>query len=76
MWFRDRRLTRELHDTAPAFRVGQRVKNPWESCTVLYANRKDHGGLGRVCIRLDDGREQDLAWVASGLEISDESFNK
>ena len=30
-------MTRELQDGAPAFRVGQRVKNPWgEVGTVLH----------------------------------------
>jgi hypothetical protein len=73
-WLRNRRVTRELQDAAPAFRVGQRVKNPWgELGTVLNVNRKANGGLGSVYIRLDDGREQHLALVASGLEIFDGS---
>ena len=74
VWFRSRRVTRDLQDAAPEFRVGQRVKNPWgEVGTVLHVDRKSNGGLGSVRIRLDDGREQHLAYVASGLEIFDDS---
>ena len=69
-WFRNRRNVPELQQGAPAFRVGQRVKNPWgESGTVLGVDRNANGGLGSVRVRLDDGREQHLAYVASGLEI-------
>jgi len=31
-------------------------------------DRNANGGLGSVRVRLDDGREQNLAYVASGLE--------
>jgi hypothetical protein len=71
LWFRRRQVARELWEAAPVFRVGQRVKNlSGELGTVLHVNRKANGGLGSVRIRLDDGREQHLAYVASGLEIA------
>ncbi|HWP39921.1 MAG TPA: hypothetical protein VNL70_03265 [Tepidisphaeraceae bacterium] len=69
-WFRHRRNVRELQKAAPALRVGQRVKNAWgELGTVLNVDQGANGGLGSVRVRLDDGREQHLALVASGLEI-------
>jgi hypothetical protein len=69
-WFRHRRNVRELQEVAPALRAGQRVKNAWgELGTVLNVDQKANGGLGSVRVRLDDGREQNLALVASGLEI-------
>jgi hypothetical protein len=69
-WFRHRRNVRELQSAAPAFRPGQRVKNPWgELGTVLSVDQSANGGLGSVRVRLDDGREQNLSYVASGLEI-------
>jgi hypothetical protein len=69
-WFRHRRNVRELQEAAPAFRAGQRVKNPWGDLgTVLSVDHNANGGLGSVRVRLDDGREQNLACVASGLEI-------
>jgi hypothetical protein len=72
-WFRRRRVAREWQDASPAFRVGQRVKNPWGQLgTVQHVDRKANGYLGSVLIRFDDGREQELACVASGLEILDD----
>jgi hypothetical protein len=73
-WFGRKTVTLESQDAAPAFRIGQRVKNPWgEFGTILKLDRRADGGLGRVDVRLDDGREQQLAWVASGLEIVDDA---
>jgi len=73
-WLRHRRTVRELQKGEPAFRVGQRVQNPWGvQGVVLHVDRKANGGLGSVRIRLDDGREQLLAYVASGLEIVGET---
>jgi hypothetical protein len=69
-WFQPKAVTLELRAPVPDFRVGQRVKNPWgEFGTILALDRNANGGLGRVDIRLDDGREQHLAWLASGLEM-------
>jgi hypothetical protein len=69
-WFRHRRNVRAVQHAAPSFRAGQRVKNAWgELGTVLSVDRSANGGLGSVRVRLDDGREQNLACVASGLEI-------
>ena len=58
------------NDSSPPFLVGQRVRNPWgQTGTVVHVDRKARGGLGSVRVRLDDGREDDLAYMASGLEI-------
>jgi hypothetical protein len=70
-WSRRRRDVRQLQqqDTA-AFRVGQRVKNPWGDLgTVLYVDRDSNAGMGSVRVRLDDGREQHWSYVASGLDV-------
>jgi hypothetical protein len=68
-WFGRRQPTQRLQNI-PAFSVGQRVKNVWGDLgTVTGVDRNAHGGLGSLRIRLDDGREQHLAYVASGLEI-------
>lgn len=73
-WFRHRRSVRELQHAASAFRPGQRVKNPWgELGTVSSVDQKANGGLGSVCVRLDNGREQNLACMASGLKIVDDT---
>ena len=69
-WFRRRSDARELQQEAPAFCVGQRVKDPWGAVgTVLEVDPNANGGLGNVRVRFDDGREHDSAYVASGLEI-------
>ena len=69
-WLRHRRNVRELQQAAPAIREGQRVKNTWgESGTILSVDRNANGGLGSVRVRLDDGRRQTVAYVASGLEV-------
>jgi hypothetical protein len=69
-WFRSRRTTRSLQSAAPAFKIGSRVRDPWGSCgTILEVDRRAMGGLGRVVVRFDDGREQGVAYVASGLEL-------
>lgn len=69
-WIQRRPNVRAVRHGAPAYCVGQRVKNPaGELGTVVEADRKANGGLGSVTVRFDDGREQHLAYVASGLEI-------
>jgi hypothetical protein len=69
-WFRHRRNARASQEAAPAFRVGQRVKNPWGvRGVVVFVDRKANGGLGSVRVRTDAGHELDMAYVASGLEI-------
>ena len=69
-WFQRRRDVRQLPQDTAAFRVGQRVKNPWgELGTLLYVDRNANAGMGSVRVRLDDGREQHWSYVASGLEI-------
>lgn len=73
-WFQHRREVREQQNAAPAFKTGQRVKNPWGMMgTVLSADPGANGGLGRVHVRLDDGREQAVACVASGLEVVEDA---
>ena len=68
-WFRNRRDAGELQEAAPTFQAGQRVKNRWgELGTVVSVDPTANGGLGNIRVRLDDGREQSLAYVASGLE--------
>lgn len=69
-WFRPRRNVRATQGAAPAFKVGQRVKNPWGvQGVVVLVDRKANGGLGSVRIRSDNGSEHHFAYVASGLEI-------
>jgi hypothetical protein len=74
-WFRRRRDALDSQQDAPAFCIGQRVKDPWGAVgTVLEVDRNANGGLGNVRVRFDDGREHDSTCVASGLEIvGDES---
>jgi hypothetical protein len=68
-WFGHRRTARDARDTASGLRTGQRVVNPWgELGTILSVDRNANAGLGSVRVRLDDGREQNLAYAASGLE--------
>jgi hypothetical protein len=76
-WFQHRRIVRENQSAAPAFKVGQRVKNPWGvQGVVIGVNRKENGGLGSVRVRLDSGSEHHFAYVASGLEIIGEAPNR
>ena len=71
-WLRGRRARRNLRAAAPTFRVGARVRNVFgEAGTVLEVDPAADAGLGRVRVRLDDGREQTFALVASGLEPED-----
>lgn len=69
-WFRTRPAPRQLRQAAPAFTVGARVRNVFgDTGTVIEVDPRANGGLGRVRVRLDDGREQSLALAASGLEL-------
>ncbi len=69
-WVVARRRRRSLHATAPAFRVGSRVHDPWGNRgTVMKVDRHAMGGLGRVVVQFDDGRQHCVACVASGLEL-------
>jgi hypothetical protein len=69
-WFRGRRATRELRAAAPPFRVGARVRNASGATgTVLEVDPRAEHGLGRLRVRLDDGREESAALVASGWEL-------
>ncbi len=69
-WVVARRTRRSLHAAAPAFRVGSRVHDPWGSRgTVMKVDRHAMGGLGRVVVQFDDGRQNCVAYVASGLEL-------
>ncbi len=69
-WFREKRLTREFRQKAPAFKVGCRVKDLWgDMGTVLEIDRRANGGLGHLRVRMDDGGDQNLAYYACGLEI-------
>jgi hypothetical protein len=69
-WLRHRRSVRANQLAAPAFKVGQRVKNLWGARgIVVLVDRKANGGLGSVRVRLEDGSEHHFAYVASGLEI-------
>jgi hypothetical protein len=71
-WLRARRVGRELQQAAPAFVVGSRVRDSLGYLgTVLEVDRRANGGLGRVVVRFDDGREQCVAYVASGLGLAD-----
>jgi hypothetical protein len=69
-WIRQRAMARTLRRSAPPFRVGDRVKNVWgELGTVISVDARINKGLGSVVVRLDDGREHNLACIASGLQI-------
>jgi hypothetical protein len=69
-WFRHRRVARDLQRTAPSFRVGQRVSNPWGVVGIVIAvDRIAMDGLGSVTVRQADGHEVHLSHVASGLQI-------
>ncbi len=69
-WFRRRRTTRELWRRAPTFKVGDRVRNVWGDLgTVVAVDRREHGGLGSVRFRLDNGLEHNVACAASGLQV-------
>jgi hypothetical protein len=63
-WFGPKQAARGRQNI-PAFSVGQRVKNVWGDLgTITAVDRHARAGLGRLCVRLDDGREQDLAYIA------------
>jgi hypothetical protein len=69
-WFQRRRSKHELRAALPKFRVGQRVKNSWgQQGTVIQADPKAQGGLGILRVRMDDGKERNMAFIASGFEI-------
>jgi hypothetical protein len=71
-WLSRRRPARELRRSVPVFRIGQRVKDSWGRLgTVVAVNAKANGGLGSLRVRLDDGHEDHVAYVASGYEIVD-----
>jgi hypothetical protein len=73
-WFRRRRNVREPQLTIPALAVGKRVRDPWGTFgTVFEVDTQANGGLGSVRVRLDDGSEQHLSYVASGLEIIEDA---
>jgi hypothetical protein len=67
-----RRISRAFQQRArrsAPFRVGQRVKNAWgEIGTVVSVDVHAHHRLGSVRVKMDDGREQDVAAVASGFD--------
>ena len=69
-WLRHQRNVRQLQQAVPNFRKGQRVR---DSCgalgTVLNVDCNANGGLGSIGVRMDDGRERHMAYIASGLEI-------
>jgi hypothetical protein len=68
--FQRRRAIRQFHATLPKFQVGQRVKNPWgKQGIVIQADPKAQGGLGILRVRMDDGKEHNMAFIASGFEI-------
>jgi hypothetical protein len=72
-WFRRRREEREFQKTIPHFKVGARVRNIWgDRGTVLSVDRRACGGLGSLRVRMDDGREVDVAVIASGFELEHE----
>jgi len=73
-WIQHRRTSRMLHRRATPLRVGDRVKNLFGDLgTVIFVDKKSHGGMGSVRVRLDDGREQSVAYVASGLQVVSKS---
>ena len=52
------------------FRAGQRVKDVWGGYgTVTFVDPRANGQLGSVRVKMDDGREQNQACIASGFEI-------
>jgi hypothetical protein len=76
-WFRHQRTVRrvqetakELRQTAPPFKVGDRVRDIWGAeGTVLEVDGKANYGIGRMRVRLDDGREAITGLVGSRFEI-------
>ena len=67
-WIRRRQSSRILLRQAQSFRIGDRVKNLWgELGTVISVDTRANQGLGSVWVKLDDGREHNVACVASGL---------
>ena len=53
----------------PDFRVGDRVMDPWENeGTVIAIDPETEHGMGVVKMEMDDGREKNLALIASGLK--------
>jgi hypothetical protein len=69
-WVRRRRAAGNFQRAAPAFRVGQRVRNPWGVVGIVIAvDRNAMEGLGSVSVRQEDGHEVHLSYVTSGLEI-------
>ena len=74
-WLRLRQTSRILLRQAPRFRVGNRVKNLWgELGTVISVDLRANQGSGSVLVKLDDGRQQNLACTASGLQVVNESM--
>jgi hypothetical protein len=76
-WFRHQRTVRrvqetakELRQTAPPFKVGDRVCDIWGAeGTVVEVDGKANYGIGRMRVRLDDGREAITGLVGSRFEI-------
>jgi hypothetical protein len=53
----------------PSFAQGDRVKDTWGNLgTVASVDTAAEHGLGRVIVKMDDGREVRVALIASGLE--------
>jgi hypothetical protein len=58
-----------LEGDTPSFSPGDRVKDAWDNlATIVFVDATANGGLGEVRVQYDDGREQTVALVASGLE--------
>ena len=68
-WFSAKWFKRGVQQNSTHFKVGDRIRDAFGSPgAVIDVDPNAMGGLGRIVIRLDDGREQILAYVASGLE--------
>lgn len=69
-----RKVKRDLDSTLPTFVVGQKVRGLNGALgTVVHVDRKAMRGLGSIRVRYDDGREQHSAYIASGLELVEDS---
>jgi len=69
-WFAYRKKVRELQQQAPAFRVGQRVVDPWgNKGTVVDVDTTANSGLGRIRVKTDKGTVQVEAYVATVWKI-------
>lgn len=53
----------------PEFTAGDRVKDAFGGLgTVKSVDPSAEQGMGAVCVKMDDGREINLALIASGLQ--------